>query len=80
MLREFRFKPVKGPFEPWYCGLAEVDTERVLEKWWECPHCQGEYKTRAACEKHAIGVVGQFPATCKETKKGGKCYGGCVHG
>lgn len=77
--REFRYKPVKGPFEPWYCGLVEPETERVLEKWWECPHCGREKKTRVACEKHCKGEVGMYPPTCQETKKGGKCYSGCTH-
>lgn len=79
MLREFRFKPVAGVFEPWYCGLAEADTERVLEKWWECPHCGAEYKSRAALCKHCKGEVGMYLPPCEETKKGGKCYEGCKH-
>jgi hypothetical protein len=37
-MKEFRIKSVKGPFEPWYCGLVEPDSEKVIEKWWECPH------------------------------------------
>jgi hypothetical protein len=79
LLREFRLKTIKGPFEPWYCGIVEPDTERVLEKWWECPHCQMEFKTRAASLKHCLGEVGQFPATCPETKTRGKCFEGCAH-
>lgn len=47
----FRFKPVKGPYEPWYCGIVESETERVLEKWWECPHCKNE----PTCEETKSG-------------------------
>lgn len=78
-MREFRFKTVKGPFEPWYCGIVEPDGERVLEKWWECPHCGIEFKTRNACEQHCKGKQGQYPPHCHETKKRGKCYSGCTH-
>lgn len=77
--KEFRIKTVKGPFEPWYCGLVEPGTERALEKWWECPHCQAEYKTRVAVEKHCKGEIGMYPPTCHATKKGGRCYSGCGH-
>lgn len=77
--REFRFKPTKGPYEPWYCGVLHEDTGYVLKKWWECPHCGGEFRTRKACEQHAKGKQNQFPPTCHQTKKGGKCYGGCTH-
>lgn len=77
--KEFRFKPVKGPFEPWYCGIVEAETERVLEKWWECPHCGQEYKRRVICEQHCKGKQGMYPPHCCETKKGGKCYSGCGH-
>lgn len=78
-LKEFRFKPVKGPYEPWYCGIVESETERVLEKWWECPHCRMEFKRRTICEKHCKGEQGMYPPHCHETKKGGKCYSGCGH-
>jgi hypothetical protein len=77
--REFRIKSVKGPFEPWYCGLVEPDSEKVIEKWWECPHCATEMNTRKAMMKHCAGVVGQFPASCPEVKANGKCYSGCQH-
>jgi hypothetical protein len=76
---EFRFKPVKGPYEPWYCGIVEPGSERVLEHWYECPHCKGEYKTRVAVLKHCVGEIGMYPATCYQTKKGGKCFSGCAH-
>lgn len=78
-ITQFRFKPVKGPFEPWYTGVVEMRTNRVLEKKWECPHCGMEFHTRLNCEKHCKGKQGMFPPTCKETKKGGKCYSGCLH-
>ena len=75
----FRFKPVNGKYEPWYCGIVEADSERVLEKWWECPHCGREYRTRSAADDHAKGRQNQFPPHCQETKKFGKCYEGCKH-
>lgn len=75
----FKFKPVKGEFEPWYCGVVETGSERVFEKWWECPHCSREFRTRVACSKHCKGELGMYLPHCLETKKGGRCYSGCPH-
>ncbi len=64
----FRYQPIKSPYEPWYCGIVEKATNRTLETWYECPHCEREFKTRSACEHHCKGKAGQFPPTCPKLK------------
>ena len=79
MRRYERFQPVKGDFEPWYSVISDSETDYVFSFEYECPHCAMKFSTRIAAEKHCKGQVGMYPPTCKETKRGGRCYSGCHH-
>jgi hypothetical protein len=74
-----RFKPIPGPYEPWYVVRAELSTNKAIKKRWECPHCGAYFKARNTCEDHCKGKQGMFGPLCSETKRGGKCYNGCEH-
>jgi hypothetical protein len=79
-LRKDRFKPIKGKYEPWLVTLSlENPPHTLIKMLYECPHCNDYFHNRHAVERHCKGKTGQFPATCRETQQGGKCFSGCTH-